>query len=178
IVPRRTSVAGMPADQAARDHLAALTPLWMQQQKPADLAAIETQPLRNGAAIVRVQQQIDHIDVHQGELHVMVNADGSLAAVSGTLRAASGRTVFQSNAATATDLALDALYGAGRVHPPITLGAERAGYQELDVAEVPDFRVTAARAKRELFFRDGSTLPVWSVEVIADRTGLDDRIEF
>ena len=179
IVPRHSSVAGMTADQAARDHLAALTPLWMQQkQRPADLTPIETQPLRNGAAIVRVQQQIDHVDVYQGEMRVMVNTDGSLAAVSGTLRASAGRTTFQSNATTATELALDELYGAGRVHPPITVGSERGGFQELSVADVPDFHVANARAKRELLFRDGSVTPVWTVEVIADRTGFDDRMEF
>ncbi|HEX3480155.1 MAG TPA: M36 family metallopeptidase [Kofleriaceae bacterium] len=178
IVPRR-GIAGMAPDQAARDHVAALAPLWMQQgQRPADLTPVATQPLRNGAAIVRMQQRIDGIDVHQGELHVMVNADSSLAAVSGTLRASAGRTTFRSNAATAADLALDALYGASRVHPPITLAAARAGYQELSVAEVPDFHVAAARAKRELLFRDGDMMPIWSVEVIADRTGFDDKLEF
>jgi hypothetical protein len=179
IVPRRSSAAGMSADQAARDHLAALAPLYMQSaQHPAELTAIGSQQLRNGAAIVRVQQQIDHIDVHQGELHVMVNTDGSLAAVSGTLRASQGRTIFHSNPSAATELALDALYGAGRVHPPITVGAERGGFQELNVADVSDFHVANARAKRELLFRDGSMQPVWSVEVISDRTGFDDRMEF
>src|SRR5206468_12153603 len=33
IVPRHSSVAGMTADQAARDHLAALTPLYMQRSE-------------------------------------------------------------------------------------------------------------------------------------------------
>jgi fungalysin metallopeptidase (M36)/PA domain-containing protein/fungalysin/thermolysin propeptide len=178
IVPRR-GAAGMTAGQAARDHLAALAPLWMpQHQRPADLTPMETQQLRNGAAIVRVQQQIDHVDVHQGEMRVMVNADGSLAAVSGTLRASAGRTAFQSNAATATELALDALYGAGRVHPPITPGVERAGFQELSVADVSDFHVASARAKRELLFRDGGMLPIWTVELVADRSGFDDKLEF
>jgi hypothetical protein len=178
IVPRQ-GVAGMAPDQAARAHIAALTPLFMQpSQRPADLTPVATQPLRNGAAIVRMQQQIDHVDVHQGEMRVMVNPDGSLAAVSGTLRASAGRATFQSNAATATELALDALYGAGRVHPPIALGAARAGYQEVSVAEVSDFHVASARAKRELLFRDGDMLPIWSVEVIADRAGFDDKLEF
>src|ERR1044071_5013051 len=179
IVPRHSSVAGMTADQAARDHLAALTPLWLQQQqRPADLTPIETQTLRGGAAIVRVQQQIDHVDVYQGEMRVMVNTDGSLAAVSGTLRASAGPPPFSSNAATATELALDELYGAGRVHPPITVGSERGGFQELSVADAPDFHVANARAKRELLFRDGGVTPIWTVEVIADRTGFDDRMEF
>src|SRR3954469_25309881 len=156
IVPRR-GVAGMSADQAARDHLAALAPLFMQQnQRPADLTPLATQQLRNGASIVRMQQQIDHVDVHQGEMHVMVNSDGSLAAVSGTLRASTGRTTFQSSAEIATELALDELYGAAPLHPPLAAGAQRAGFQELSVAEVADFHVAAARAKRELLFRDGA----------------------
>jgi hypothetical protein len=178
IVPRQ-GVASMAPDQAARDHLTALAPLFLQKpQRPADLVPVATQPLRGGAKVVRMQQRIDGVDLHQGEVRVMVNADNSLAAVSGTLRASSGRATFRSNAETATELALDALYGASRVHPPITLGAARAGYQELNVAEVSDFHVQAARAKRELLFRDGGATPIWSVEVIADRAGFDDKPEF
>src|SRR6185295_8395548 len=56
--------------------------------------------------------------------------------------------------------------------------AARAGYQELNVAAVSDFHVEAARAKRELLFRDGDMMAIWSVEVIANRAGFDDRPEF
>jgi hypothetical protein len=44
------------------------------------------QPLRGGASVVRLQQTIGYIDIHQGELRVMVAPDGSLAAISGTMR--------------------------------------------------------------------------------------------
>src|SRR5262245_47036096 len=46
IVPR-AGAAGMTADEAARDHLAALTPLWLTSQRPADLATRGVQRLRN-----------------------------------------------------------------------------------------------------------------------------------
>jgi fungalysin metallopeptidase (M36)/PA domain-containing protein len=177
ISPRRPSVAGMAADQAARDHLNALAPLWVNHQRPADVVPAATQVLRGGASIVRLQQQIDHIDIHQGELHVMVQPDGSLSAISGTMRPSAGRATFRSNPVAATELALDALYGAARVHPAITPAADRAGYQEMTVAAIPEFRVLSARAKRELLPDNGQMTPIWSVEVIADRTGLDDRIE-
>ena len=57
------------------------------------LVAIGTQPLRNGATVVKLAQQVDGVVVDQGELHVLMHRDGSLAAVSGTLLPAVARTV-------------------------------------------------------------------------------------
>src|SRR5262249_27248272 len=144
--------------------------------RPADLAPVATQQLRSGASIVRLQQQIDHVDVHHGELRVMVQADGALAAVSGTMRASAGRAAVRSTAAAGTEPALAALDGAGPGHPAIARESERGGYQELHVAETAELRVTSARAKRELWFDGGRMTPVWSVEVIADRA-IEDRYE-
>src|SRR5215470_9773482 len=84
IVPR-PATAGMTADVAARDHIAALAPLWVQDAKPMALAENGIQPLRNGATIVKLAQHVNGIVVDQGELRVLMHPDGALAAVSGTL---------------------------------------------------------------------------------------------
>jgi large repetitive protein len=176
IVPRPAAAGMAPAD-AARDHLAALTPLFMRNQQASDLTTHSSQQLRNGASIVRLIQQVDHIDIHQGELRVMVHPDGSLAAVAGTLLANPGRATFRSNPVVAVERALDALYGPTRARPAVTEGVETHGFRELTVAATPEFSVQAARAKRELL-RDGRQLiPIWSVELFTEKLDADDNVD-
>jgi len=177
IAPRPARRAGMTADEAARDHLAALTPLWLSNQRPAELTTSNQQRLRNGAQIVLLRQQIDHVDIHDGELRVMIQPDGSLAAISGTVLATSGPAKLQSTAAVAVDHALDALYGAARSRPAVTDGNDVAGFRELSVAAAPDFRVDSARAKPELLVDGTQRTAVWNVELFADKPGFDGRVE-
>jgi hypothetical protein len=176
IVPRKALV-GMTADEAARDHLAALKPLYLHNQQASALTTKSTQILRNGSSIVRLRQQVDNIDLHQSELRVMVHQDGSLAAVSGTMRAGGGRTTFRSTPSAALDRALDVIYGKTRARPAISEGAESAGYRELTVADNSEFRVTAARAKRELMPDGDQLFAIWSVEVFTEKPGFDDNVE-
>src|SRR4051812_33532186 len=84
IVPR-AAPAGMAPQAIARDHVAALTALWVPQGSPMALVETATQRLRNGATVVKFDQQIDGVVVDRGELGVLLHTDGSLAAVSGTL---------------------------------------------------------------------------------------------
>jgi hypothetical protein len=84
IVPRARAT-GMTLQAAARDHIAALAPLWVGRATPMALADAGTQQLRNGATVTRLRQEVDGAVVHQGELRVLMHPDGSLAAVSGTL---------------------------------------------------------------------------------------------
>jgi len=177
IVPRQTLAKGMSPDQAAREHLTAIKSLWLPREKPADLASASVQQLRNGGSIVRLQQQIDNIPVHQGELRVMLHPDGALAAVSGAMLPASARTSFKSTPVAAVELALDALYGATRAHPAITVTGEAAGYTQLAVAPSPEFLVQTVRAKRELFADGTQTFPIWNVELFAEKHGRDDQLE-
>jgi hypothetical protein len=175
VVPR-PAVAGMTPEDAARDHVAALAPLWVEHRRAPDLTARGVQRLRNGASIVRLQQQVDQVDIHQGELRVMVQPDGSLAAVSGTMRASTGRTSFQSTPSAALERALDVLYGEARTRPPITEGADQGGYRELVVADDPELRVHGARAKRELLPDADQLIAIWSVELLAERSDSDDVV--
>jgi large repetitive protein len=172
LVPRSGGIA-MTAEQSARDHLAALAPLWMTQQRPAELAAHSQQRLRNGASVVRLQQRVDGVDIHHGELRVMVRPDGALAGVAGTMRPAGGRVVFRSTATAAVDRALDALYGAARVRPATAEIGEKAGYHQVSVAAAAAFEVQRARARRELLPDGDQLVPIWNVEVFASRSGFD-----
>jgi hypothetical protein len=176
VVPR-SSALGMTPEQAAREHLSVLAPLWISHRRAADLTSHSVQRLRNGASIVRLQQQVDSVDIHQGELRVMLRPDGALAAVAGTLRPSAGSPRFQSTAAAAVGRALDTLAGAARPHPAITEAGAKAGYQQVTVAPAPELRVVSARAKRELLPQDGVLLPIWSVELMAELTGLDGKVE-
>jgi hypothetical protein len=175
VVPR--PAPAMAPEAAARDHLAALAPLWIGRRAPSDLATRGVQPLRSGASIVRLQQQVDGVDIHQGELRVLVRPDGSLAAVSGTMQPGAGPTRFRSTPAAALDRALDALYGSARARPAISEGADHAGYRELSVADDPGLRVDRARARPELLPDGDRLIAIWSVELAAEATAIDGAAE-
>jgi hypothetical protein len=168
IVPRAVP-AGMAPGAAARDHVAALKELWVAQGPTTDLVERSTQPLRNGAAVVTLAQEVDGVPVYRGELHVLLHADGRLAAVSGTLMASTAKPRFVSSASDALGHALDKQYGAARPQPAITeeaADADADGWQTLAVASTPDLQVESARARRELTKLDSGLVPVWRVEVI------------
>jgi hypothetical protein len=177
IVPRATLAKGMTPDQAAREHIAAIKSLWLSHREPAELASTSVQQLRNGATVVRLQQMVDKIPVHQGELRVMLHPDGSLAAVAGTLLPNTARTSFKANPVTAVEQALDTVYGANRAHPAITVTGEAAGYTQLAVATIPEFQVQTVRVKRELMDDGDQRFPIWNVELFAEKHGFDDKLE-
>jgi len=167
IVPR-ASVAGMAPEVAARDHVAALAPLWVKQAQPTELVPAGTQQLRNGATVVRLAQKIDGIPIARGELRVLMHADRSLAAVSGTLLPATTRPSFVGSASQALGHALDMQYGAARPRMAISNAGEEGGWQTLDVAATAELQISSARARRELA-RVGDTLTaVWDIEVMGD----------
>ena len=180
VLPRPTSSAAparMTLDAAAREHVAALAPLWIQHQQPSALANRGVQQLRGGASIVRLQQQVDGVDIDHGELRVMMHADGSLAAISGTVQAGFAGASFRSTPTAALERALDALYGPARARPTITEGADKAGYRELVVADDPAFRVSSARAKPGLLPDGDQLVAIWSVELFAEKSVVDEAAE-
>jgi Zn-dependent metalloprotease len=172
VIPRPAK-QGATVEDAARDHLAALKSLYLTRQQPADLVTAGTQKLRDGAAVVRLQQKIDGVDIHQGELRVLMHADGSLAAVSGTMLATAGKTTFKTSPTTALQHALDDLYGKTRARPAITEGAAKDGFVDLKVAADPKVSIRTARAKQELFPDGNGLVPVWTVEFIGLKPALD-----
>lgn len=169
IVPR-ANVMGLSPQAAARDHITALAPLWVKQQRPTTLVDAGTQTLRNGATVVKLAQQVDGVVVEQGELHVMMHPDGSFAAVSGTLLPATTKPTFVSSASTALERALDKQFGATRPAVTITDAGETDGWHTLEVTGTPELSVTRARARRELVEVGTQLVEAWSVEVAADST--------
>jgi hypothetical protein len=137
----RPSAPGMTPELAARDHLAALTPIWLPTGRAMALASQGTQELRGGATVVKLVQQVDGVIVDQSDMRVLMHADGSLAAVSGTVLPAAPSPRFVSSPREALDRALDQLHGASRARPAITERGDRAGWQMLEVVPDPALRV-------------------------------------
>ncbi len=164
----RASIAGSTPDVAARDHVAALAPLWVQHARPMELASQGTQRLRNGATVVKLVQQVGGVVVENGEIRVLMRGDGALAAVSGTLLPAVAPPTFVSSPREALERALDQLYGTLRARPAIAEAGADAGWQALAVADDPQLRVTDARARRVLATDRGTTLAAWEVELSGD----------
>ena len=167
IAPRASLTGATPA-VAAVAHVAALAPLWVQQGQPMALAEVGTQPLRNGATVIRLAQHVDGVQVDGGELRVMLHVDGSLAAISGTLLPAVSAPAFVSSPPDALGHALDHRFGAARVQMAITDTGETGGWHTLDVASTAALQVTGARARRELAQVGSQLVPAWQVEVEGD----------
>jgi hypothetical protein len=164
----RAVVAGMAPEAAARDHVAALAPLWVKQAPAMALVSRGTQALRSGATVVKLAQQIGGVVVDQGELHVMLHPDGSLAAVSGSLLPAVAAPSFASSPGAALDRALDRQFGSARVRPAIADLGDDAGWRKLEVAPDPQLRVTDARARRVLASDGSAQVAAWELEVVGD----------
>src|SRR5207237_574802 len=104
----------------------------------------------------------------QGEIRVLLHADGSLAAVAGTLLPAPVKPTFASTSRVAVEHALDKLFGASRPQVAITEGAVTGGWQTLDVASTPEMAVSSARVRQELANVDGNLVESWAVELEGD----------
>lgn len=166
IVPRAAAAPNMAPAVAARAHVDALAPLWVQQQRPMPLVDAGTVTLRNGGAVVKLTQQIDGAIVDDGEIRVLVNPDGSFAAVAGTLVPSMTKPTFNSSATAAAERALDQMLGASRSRVAIADTGETGGWQVLQIASTPDLQVADARARRELARVGNQLVEAWAVEII------------
>src|SRR6185503_114186 len=181
IVPRPGG-AGMSASAAARDHVAALSQLYVKNAPAMTLVENSTQQLRNGATVAKLDQMVDGVIVNQGGMRVLMHTDGSLAAVSGTLLAATMKPNFTSSPQLALGHALDKQFGANRPQLAITEAGTSGTWQNLDVASTPELQVESARVRRELARIDNKLQEVWAVEVMgtapADPLGDPDITAF
>jgi hypothetical protein len=165
IAPRAVA-AGMAPQAAARDHVAALAPLWGAQASAAPLVERGTQQLRNGSTVALFEQRIAGVVVDQSDLRVMMHADNSLAAVSGTLVADGVKPSFVSSARAVVDRALDQLHGTPRPPLVLTEGAEVDDWMTVTVSDDPELGATEARVRKELARVNGALEEVWHVELI------------
>jgi hypothetical protein len=167
IVPR-TAAPGMAPQAAARDHVAALAPLWGPQASAAPLVEIGTQQLRNGASVALFEQQINGVMVSQGDVRVMMHPDNSLVAISGTLVTDAVKPSFVSSALDAVEHALDQLHGTPRPPLVLTEAGEANGWTTVAVAEDPELGATEARARKELARINGELAEAWHVELVGN----------
>ena len=68
IAPRAATPGSTP-QAAAREHMAALAPLWGAQASTAPLVATGTQRLRNGAQVALFEQQVNGVVINQSDVH-------------------------------------------------------------------------------------------------------------
>ena len=164
----RPSAAGMTPVAAAIDHVATLAPLWVQQARPMTLADNGVQQLRNGATIVKLVQHVNGLPVAGGELRVLLQADGSLTAISGTLLAATAAPSFVSSSPVALGHALDQHFGAARPQMAIASAGQAGGWEALQVASTSALQVSSARARRTLAPVNNQLVAAWEIEVEGD----------
>jgi hypothetical protein len=167
IVPR-AALPGAGAAAIARDHIAALTPLWVQRAATMPLVETGTQQLRNGATVVMLEQRAGGVLVDGGELRVLLHVDGSFAAASGTLLPAASAPRFASSPREALRHALDKQFGSARPALAISEGGTTGDWQTLQVASTPELQIDEARARRVLATIDDQLTAVWEVEVIGE----------
>ncbi len=138
------ATVGARPDAAARAHLAMLAPAYVGGGTPARLAYASTHALDGGASIVTMRQEVGGVPILHGDLRVMIDRDGALLAVSGTVRAADPASrSFVLSDADAMAAALDVQFGAAQV----TLGDS---------------------ITKQVLFPDGDTLvAAWLIEAYA-----------
>jgi len=169
-VAPRPAPAGASVDEAARAHLAALAPLWVERGPTADAAITATRALRGGPSLVLLDQRVDGVEVYQGGLRVLLDRDRSLLAISGTVRPAAVRSKrFVRSAQDALAAALAAEYRIAI--PPATVAAiaRRADYVHLAAPPRTDLLVGDARAKPVYVAAGGALTAAWFVELFATR---------
>ena len=166
VVPR-AGIRGATPEAIARDHVAALAPLWVKTATPIALVSRGTQQLRNGATIVSLAQEIDGAVLDGGEVHVLLHTDGSLGAVSGTLLAMPpAAPAFASSPRQALERALDTQFGGARPALAIRDGADAGGWHSLEITATAQLQVDEARARRVVAMIDDQMKLGWEVESI------------
>jgi large repetitive protein len=177
----RPAAPGLTGAGAARDHLQALAPLYLQRARPADLVERGTQALAGGTSVVTFQQQVDQVDIDGGTVRVMLAADQALAAVSGTLRHRAAPAPFQRDARTALRRALEDRFGAHlgtAASAGATLAGAAGGYERFTVAPTGALAVRSARVKRVLVPDGAALVPAWIVELQARLAGKVDAVHY
>lgn len=172
--------AGMKAPAATAAESAVtlverLAPRWGAPAGTATLAPIATLPMGD-AALVRIAQSVDGVEVDGGELRVLVSADGALLAASGVVvrgDAARDRTGFALAPGAAVARAVEALHGVD-VTPGLRARSLAVGDEAWFAGGAAGVVVEEARARKR-WHRDGDVLvPAWVVEAYTAEEGSTD----
>ncbi|MEP7042985.1 MAG: M36 family metallopeptidase [Dokdonella sp.] len=121
------------ATPIARTYLKAVADTYLISPAQIDaLTAYDKQRLRNGAAIVRLQNRVDGIEVFRDSFNVLIRADGSLAAISGFASGASGdpsaRSFARGDAQSVASALADFHFAPVTTAPSFVATSDRDGY--------------------------------------------------
>jgi MYXO-CTERM domain-containing protein len=175
--------AGSTAEQAARHHLERLRDTYrVPRGALRDAPLLFVHDTGRGGIIVGLRQTVGGVDVHHGDIKVLLDRSHRLIAVSGTPHPAiHARSDFSTPAAraAATAVALRTLYGVDlTAHLAASREAPRAGFTYLDVA-VPtpvDLEMRRPARVKPILFPEGDGLrPAHLVEIQAKLRGGRDQ---
>ena len=171
-------------ERAARWYLTEQAPRYAAT--PSALSSLRARFVRRvgeGGTLVAFRQEIDGVEVFRGRLAVMLDADGSLVAVSGNLHEPPPNpspASFALDAGPALALAIEDLYGVILDATVVVPTGERPGRYtafDLDPSAALDpgiVFVSEARARRVWFPLPDRLEPGWYVEVDAALAGADE----
>lgn len=157
--------AGSTAEQAARHHLGRLHATYrVPRGALRDAQLLFVHDTGRGGIIVGLRQKVGGVDVHHGDIKVLLDRSHRLIAVSGTPHPAiQTRSDFSTPAArsAATAVVLRTLYGVDlSAHLAASREAPRAGFTYLDLA-VPspiDLEMRRPARIKPIFFPEGDGL--------------------
>jgi hypothetical protein len=156
---------------AARHHLARLAPAWLAGGPGADTELIAVHRLTGGASIVRFRQRIGGVEIHGGEVRMLLGADGSLRAVTGRLFPATvANDSFRLDDTSAVSVALKTQFQVDVPASAFSQREKRGDYRTLALPPRTDVRVDALRTKQVYLPVDGKLTAAWFVELFGQRT--------
>lgn len=162
-VPRHITLA----EPAGRWHLARHAGEYGAAPVLAEAAALrDVHDTGRGGVIARFTQRVAGIEVHGGDVKVLMRRDLSLVAISGALEAPDVRGSFVLRAEDAVALALRDRHGllAPAATDVVDEGPEDGGFERLGVRGGGLRFSEPARARRILHPADGALVPAWLVE--------------
>jgi hypothetical protein len=163
-------------EAAARAHLARLAPAWLQGGAAADTELVAVHPLTGGATIVRFRQRIGGIEIHGGEVRVLLAADRSLRAVTGRLYPATASDApFRLDDTAAVSAALKAQFKVDVPASAFQSREKRGDYRSLALPPRTDLQVDALRSKKVYVAVDGKLTAAWFVEFFGRSGGQDQE---
>jgi hypothetical protein len=176
-LPRMMTATGAPPspsatpEVAARHHLARLAPAWLAGGPGADTELIAVHRLTGGASIVRFRQRIGGVEIHGGEVRMLLGADGSLRAVTGRLFPATvANDSFRLDDTSAVSVALKTQFQVEVPASAFSQREKRGDYRTLALPPRTDVRVDALRTKQVYLPVDGKLTAAWFVELFGQRS--------
>jgi MYXO-CTERM domain-containing protein len=170
-VARLEAPAGLSPADSARAHVAKLTGLWIKNGSPAGLDLIASRTLAGGAHLVTFQQRVNGIDVHGGEIRVLLNKDRSLVAVAGTLRSRdlADKGSFKRDARDTVAAALSNHFGVAFNAKTLAVTTKAGGLHKVQVGPRSDLNVPVSSARPVYVPAKGGLVRAWRTEFIASR---------